>query len=287
MRSDSLLTQIIAVLSRRTSAFHPDPGEPETFPDALAKFMQRPRTERPLFLRHTTIRLMRGSVGVNLSSGSETDADEIARYFGSVSEYTSVRENVSDGALSSEDMVSRRSNDLWASSVESKGGPNEGLRWATLIGRDLSGKNLSGRDLSDWDLSDASLSAANLSAANLSGANLSGANLSDANLSAANLSGANLSGTNFSGANLSDANLRGANLVEAYLFGVNLIDANMTGVNGLLLWQVGGARWSAATKWPYVELATLVTTSSRTLEDGNHEVVGDNGPDREHREALT
>ena len=61
--------------------------------------------------------------------------------------------------------------------------------------------------------------------ARLIGANLSGADLIRTVLSGANLSGANLIGANLSGADLREANLRGADLREANLSGTNLLRA--------------------------------------------------------------
>jgi hypothetical protein len=72
------------------------------------------------------------------------------------------------------------------------------LRFARLVGR-----NLSGADLSRSDLYGADLSRANLDSANCHRANLAEANLADTNLRFANLSRAIMTGVNAHGANFS------------------------------------------------------------------------------------
>lgn len=91
-----------------------------------------------------------------------------------------------------------------------------------ILDRPMASRNLKYANLIGANLSGAKLIVASLSFTNLSGAKLIGANLSGANLSGAKLIVANLSGANLSDANLSDASLRGA-----YLSDANLNDANV------------------------------------------------------------
>jgi uncharacterized protein YjbI with pentapeptide repeats len=155
------------------------------------------------------------------------------------------------------------------------------LRYANLIGANLSkadlckadlrGANLSEADLRGADISRTWLTEADLSEANLRGANLHYTSLGMADLYEANLSGANLSmagfteadlrgadlreanlnlaaldGANLSGANLSKADLRGANLRRAQLVGTDLTGADLTGcrIYGISAWglKVEGAK---------------------------------------------
>ena len=81
------------------------------------------------------------------------------------------------------------------------------------------GANLKYAQLVGVDLTDADLTGANLTDADLSNAYLNGINLSDANLSGARLSDSNLTNANLYGANLTNANLTNADLFAAYLTG--------------------------------------------------------------------
>jgi hypothetical protein len=48
MRSNSLLAQVVAVLSRRTPAFQPAPGQPRTFGGMLGLVRRRRKPAVPL-----------------------------------------------------------------------------------------------------------------------------------------------------------------------------------------------------------------------------------------------
>ena len=109
--------------------------------------------------------------------------------------------------------------------------PDQTLRGATLIDRDLSGANLAGADLRGADLSRANLAKANLVGAKLEGAVLFGATLDQAELLQADLRDANLSETSAQGTGFGRANLEGADFFNGKLVGATFTQANLRGTD--------------------------------------------------------
>lgn len=283
MKRSSLFSQIVAVLSRRTPAFQPAPGQPRTFGGALCQLLHSRRPSAEPQRANTD----------DTPSETAIGSDRHGQPFG--------RETLRPGVdlrgadLSGADLTGARlfrAHLSWATLTDAR------LPRAHLSGADLTGARLSGAILSGANLTDARLSRANLSRADLIGtdltdARLSGANLIRADLSGAHLSGADLSEVYLSGANLSESNLRGADLSGADLSRADLSRARLSGANlsrailtdarfaimepsaDAVVAALAGARWSEATIWPTEEIAATVAQSSRLLEDGYHEIVDD------------
>ncbi|MGV3721991.1 MAG: pentapeptide repeat-containing protein [Actinomycetota bacterium] len=122
------------------------------------------------------------------------------------------------------------------------------LRTGEVLARFLA-PTLAGAALPDvqWahaDLENVNLGGADLQRAVLCGANLSAANLRRANLNGADLSHATLLGVHLEGADLRSADLRGADFVGRGAIRVLWSEE----LDSALL---SGARYSAATRWPW------------------------------------
>jgi uncharacterized protein YjbI with pentapeptide repeats len=99
--------------------------------------------------------------------------------------------------------------------------PGADLKFARLVGEDLSNTNLKKANLYGADLSHANLSGADLSQSDMRHTGLSFAKFRNADLANANLFFADLSNADLTGANFTNANLICANLSGAILTGAN------------------------------------------------------------------
>jgi WD40 repeat protein/uncharacterized protein YjbI with pentapeptide repeats/3',5'-cyclic AMP phosphodiesterase CpdA len=106
-----------------------------------------------------------------------------------------------------------RDQDLAAlAATRGDGGPNSGLRGASLVSTVLSGLRIGDVDLAGADLSYADLRETHLTGTDLTGARLLGADAEGARLSGVNLSGADLTGTDLRRTRLVDVDLSHATI---------------------------------------------------------------------------